>query len=135
MNEEFPAGLSVPRKMATMVRFSPVDLHTKIDTNDPKRHILQLFPDLFEGIGTMEDVPVHLEVDPTSEPVVQAPCKIPHGMLDPLKSELDRMLKLGVICKLHINETIDWVHNLVLVRKPNGKLCICLDPHAPSIRP
>ena len=22
----------------------------------------------------------------------------------------------------------DWVHNLVLVRKPNGKLCVCLEP-------
>ena len=115
--------------MATTVTFLPVDLHTKIDPNDPKGHILQLFPDLFEGISTMEDVQVHLDVDPTIEPVVQTPCKIPHGMLDPLKSELDRMLKLGVIRKLHINEATDWVHNLVLVRKPNGKLCVCLDPH------
>ena len=38
------------------------------------------------------------------------------------------MLKLGVIRKLHINEATDWVHNLVLVQKPNGKLCVCLDP-------
>ena len=38
------------------------------------------------------------------------------------------MIKLGVICKLHINEATDWVHNLVLVRKPNGKLRVCLDP-------
>ena len=36
-----------------------------------KSHILQLFPDLFEGIGTMEDVKVHLDVDPNIEPVVQ----------------------------------------------------------------
>ena len=114
--------------MATTVKFSPVNLHTKIDPNDPKGHILELFPDLFEGIGTMEDVQVYIDVDPTIEPVVQAPCKIPHGMLDPLKSELDRMLKLGVIHKLHINEATDWVHNLFLVRKPNGKLHVCLDP-------
>ena len=38
------------------------------------------------------------------------------------------MLELGVICKLDINEATDWVHNLVLVRKPNGKLHVCLDP-------
>ena len=38
------------------------------------------------------------------------------------------MMKIGVICKLPINEATDWVHNLVLVRKPNGKLCVCLDP-------
>ena len=66
---------------------------TFYDPNDPKGHILQLFPDFFEGVGTMEDIQVHLDVDPTIEPVVQAPHKTPHGMLDPLKSELDRMLK------------------------------------------
>ena len=50
------------------------------------------------------------------EPVVQTPHKIPHSMLEPLKAEINRMLKLGVIHKLHINEATDWVHNLVLVR-------------------
>ena len=75
----------------------------------------------------MENVQVHLDVNPEIEPVVQAPRKIPHSMMEPLKAELDRMVK--VICKLHINEATDWVHNLVLVRKPNGKLRVCLDRH------
>ena len=35
---------------------------------------------------------------------------------------------LGVIKKLDINQATDWCHNLVLVRKPNGKLRVCLDP-------
>ena len=130
VNEEFPIGLSVPDKMATLPKPPPVDIHTKIDTDDPKGHTLCLLPDLFEGIGTMENIQVHLDVDPKIEPVVQAPCKIPHSMLEPLKDEIDRMLKLGVICKLHVNEATDWVHNLVLVRKPNGKLRVCLDPRA-----
>ena len=38
------------------------------------------------------------------------------------------MLKLGVIHKLHINKATDWVHNLVLVRKPSDKLHVSLDP-------
>ena len=45
----------------------------------------------------MENVQVHLDVNPEVEPVVQAPRKIPHSMMEPLKAELDRMLKLGVI--------------------------------------
>ena len=104
-----------------MPRLPLVDIHMKIDTNDPKLHILQLFPELFEDIGTMENVQVHLDVDLKIEPVVQAPYKIPHSMLEPLKTEIDRMLKLGII-------HTDWAHNLVLVRKPNGKLCVCLNP-------
>ena len=50
-------------------------------------------------------------------------------MIEPLKKEIDQMLELKVIRKLDINKATDWCHNLVLVRKPNGKLRVCLDPH------
>ena len=43
-------------------------------------------------------------------------------MIDPLKQEIERMMTLGVIRKLDINQATDWCHNLVLVHKPNGKL-------------
>ena len=49
-------------------------------------------------------------------------------MIDPLKQEIEWMIKLGVIRKLDINEATDWCHNLVIVHKPNGKLRVCLDP-------
>ena len=49
-------------------------------------------------------------------------------MIQPLKEELSRMEKMGVICKMDINEATDWCHNLVLVHKPSGKLRVCLDP-------
>ena len=127
INQEFPVGLSVPNVKPRII-LPPVDLNMKINVTDLKAHIMNLFPDLFEGVGTMENVQVHLDVNPEIETVVQAPKKIPHSMLEPLKDELDRMVKLGVIRKLHINEATDWVHNLVLVRKPNGKLRVCLDP-------
>ena len=45
-----------------------------------------------------------------------------------MKAELDRMESLKVIRKLDINKASDWVHALVLVVKPNGKLHVCLDP-------
>ena len=48
---------------------------------------------------------------------------------DSLKEELDRMESMKVIRKLDINEASDWVHALVLVVKPNHKLCVCLEPH------
>ena len=78
INEEFPAGLSVPNvKSKPRPVLPPVDLNTKIDVTDPKTHIMNLFPDLFEGVSTMENVQVHLDVNPEIEPVVQAPRKIP----------------------------------------------------------
>ena len=98
INQEFPVGLSAPdAKSKPRIILPPVNLNTKIDVADPKAHIMNLFPDLFEGVGTMENVQVHLDVNPEIEPVVQAPRKIPHSMMEPLKAELDHMLKLGVI--------------------------------------
>ena len=89
---------------------------------------MELFPDLFEGIGTLKDGIVKLDIDDTITPVVQPPRKIPQVMMELLKQEIERMNNLGIIRKLNINEATDWCHNLVIVRKPNGKLRICLDP-------
>ena len=89
---------------------------------------MELFPDLFDGVGTIKDAVVKLDVDQTITPVIQPPRKIPQVMIEPLKQEIDKMLNLGVIRKLSINEATDWCHNLVLVCKPNGKLRVCLDP-------
>ncbi|GBM85033.1 Transposon Tf2-6 polyprotein [Araneus ventricosus] len=46
--------------------------------------------------------------------------------LEPLKSELDRMVKAGVIEK--VTEPTDWVSPLVIVQKKNGALRVSLDP-------
>ena len=127
LNAEFPRGLDPGSTMQSRLPLPPVDVNTKL-RNDCKAHILELFPELFDGIGTMKDTEVILDVNPDVEPVVQPPCKIPQAMVKPLKHEIDRMLELGVIHKLDINKASDWVHNLVLVRKPNGKLHVCLDP-------
>ena len=91
---------------------------------------MDLYPDLFSGVGTIENAMVHLDVRPGAVPVVCLPCHVPHAVQPKLKEELDRMLKLGVIRKLDINEASDWVHALVKVIKPNGKLHVCLDPRA-----
>ena len=72
---------------------------------------------------------VHLDVKPGATPIVCSPRKVPDALRDLLKAELDRMESMKVIRKLYINEASDWVHALVLVVKPNGKLCVCLDPH------
>ena len=85
-----------------------------------KQQIVDLYPDLFCGVGTIKNAMVHLDVKPGAVPVVCSPHCVPHAVQPKLKEELDRMLKLGVIRKLDINEASDWVHALVIVIKPNG---------------
>ena len=77
----------------------PVPLDTKMDEADLKAHVMRLYPDLFDGLRTIKNAVVHLDVKPDT-----------------------------VIRKLDINAASDWVHALVLVVKPNGKLGVCLDP-------
>ena len=46
-------------------------------------------------------------------------------MLNKVKAELDRMEEVGVI-KI-ITQPTEWVNAMHIVRKPDGKLRICLD--------
>ena len=59
-------------------------------------------------------------------PVVQPPRRVPEALKEDLKTELDRMLRLGVIKK--VEEPTEWVSQLVVAKKPNGNLRICIDP-------
>ena len=104
----------------------PVPLDTKIDQTN---HVMKLYPDLFDGVRTIKNAVVHLDVKPDAVPIVRSPRREPDALQDSLKEELDRMESMKVIRKLDINEASDWVHALVLVVKPNGKLWVCVDPH------
>ena len=50
---------------------------------------MELFPDLFDGVGTIKDAVIKLDVDQSITPVVQPPRKIPQVMVEPLKQEID----------------------------------------------
>ena len=113
---EFPAGLDVPKQKQMdlpQVYLPPIDIHTKL-RSDCKAHVMELFPELFDGVSTIKDAIVKLNVDQCIIPVIQPPRKIPQAMGDPLKHEIERMMMLGVIRKLDINEATDWCHNLSL---------------------
>ena len=83
---------------------------------------------MFDGIGTIKNTVVQLDVKPGATPIVCSPRQVPDTLRDSLKKELDWMESLKVIRKHDINKALDWVHASVLVVKPNGKLCVCLDP-------
>ena len=122
INSEFPRGLDPSNPYSTnSPKPPPVDVNLKL-RSDCKAHVMELYPDLFDGVGTIQGAKVKLDVDPNIPPVVQPPRKIPSAMVKPLKTEINCMLNLGVIQKLDINKATDWCHNLVLVCKPNGKL-------------
>ena len=99
-----------------------VPFNTKIDETNPKAHVMQLYPDLFDEVGTIKNAMVHFDIKPGAIPIVCSPRRVPDVLRDSLKEELDKMESMKVIWKLDIKEASSWVHALVLVVKPNGKL-------------
>ena len=97
INSEFPRGLDPGNSHSTnSPKLPPVDVNLKL-RSDCKAHVMELYPDLFNGVGTIQGAKVKLDIDPNVPPVVQPPRKIPSAMVETLKKEIDCMLNLGVI--------------------------------------
>ncbi|XP_064622356.1 uncharacterized protein K02A2.6-like [Lineus longissimus] len=55
------------------------------------------------------------------------PCRnVPIALKEDVKKELDRLVDLGVLEP--VSEPTEWVSQMAVVRKSNGRLRICLDP-------
>ncbi|CAG2205039.1 unnamed protein product [Mytilus edulis] len=89
------------------------------------QNIVKEYADIFDGEGSFQGH-LHLEIDETITPVKSPLRRIPIAMKPKLKSELHRLETNGVIKA--VDTPTDWVSSLVTVKKPNGKLRICIDP-------
>jgi len=58
--------------------------------------------------------------------VINPPRQIPHSLKSRLQQSLEKNIWLGVLKK--IDQSTDWVSNLVIVEKKDGSLGLCLDP-------
>ena len=67
-----------------------------------------------------------METDSTVAPVKLPLRSLPVALKQELRRELNRLENLGVIAA--VDTPTNWVSSLVLVKKPNGKLRICIDP-------
>lgn len=101
-------------------------VNTSFDSNLETGDIINKYKDLFEGIGLLKIKPIKLTVKETAEHVVYLSRKVPYAIQGELKAELDRLEKMQIIKK--VTEPTEWINSLVVVRKSNGKLRICLDP-------
>ena len=84
------------------------------------------YADVFEGLGEINGVQHEIQIDPNATPVVHPPRRVPVAFREPLKEELNRMENLGVIKEC--TEPTAWVHSLVVAKKKNNKLRVCMDP-------
>ena len=83
------------------------------------------YSDCFGELGLLPEKH-HIRVNTGISPVIHSTRRIPLALRDKVDNELDKMLKLRII--VPVNEPTEWVNQLVVTEKPNGKLRICLDP-------
>ncbi|XP_055492867.1 uncharacterized protein K02A2.6-like [Leucoraja erinacea] len=83
------------------------------------------FEDVFTGDGCMEGE-YRIEIDDRVPPVKLPKRRVPVAMMTPLQEELKDLERRGIITP--VERSTDWISSMVAVRKPNGKLRICIDP-------
>ncbi|XP_031350539.1 uncharacterized protein K02A2.6-like [Photinus pyralis] len=90
-----------------------------------RQNILIKYNDLFTGIGCIYPE-YHIQIEQNAQPVICPIRKVPIALIDKLKLTLDNLEKNKIIQK--VDGPTEWLHPLVLVKKSDNNLRICLDP-------
>ena len=94
-----------------------------------KNKVMIEYGELFKGVGRFSNSkPIHITLQDNAVLYIAPVCRVAQALQQPLKKELDCLVDLGIIRKLGVNEPSEWVNSFVCVKKPNGKICLCLDP-------
>ena len=95
------------------------------DEPPTKQDLVSEFDDILLGEGKLKGK-LHLELDRTVPPVVLPVRKVPFAIKEPLNQELDRLVKTGILIPVAL--PTDWISSMVVVKKSNGKIRLCIKP-------
>ncbi|XP_022785752.1 uncharacterized protein K02A2.6-like [Stylophora pistillata] len=87
--------------------------------------LVSKFGDVFSGEGKLKGK-LHLEIDKSVTPVALPVRKVPFAVKEPLKQELERLVKIGILQPVDV--PTDWISSMVVIKKSNGKIRLCIDP-------
>ena len=103
-----------------------------------KQDILDVYSDVFTGIGKFPGMPYKFQLKPNAKPARHAPRKVPIHLQDAFHKEIRNLEQLGILEET--KDITEWVNSFVIVEKiatssnssqghsMNKKLRICLDP-------
>ena len=129
-----PADHSRPQS-ASKCSVSPVGSVTSTEQQrmQLRSDLLKEFSDVFtsdDGTASLKPMagpPMVIHITEDAKPfAVRAARPVPHAWRDNVKSQLDDMVRQGIITPLG-DEPSDWCHPLVLVTKSDGGVRICVD--------
>ena len=85
----------------------------------------KLYPNSFDRLGSLKGA-YNIRIDPTVKPVTHARRKVPIESKEAIDKELDYLIEEEIITEQV--EPTPWVSSVTFLRKPNGKVRVCLDP-------
>ena len=106
-----------------------------------KQDILNIYSDVFTGIGKFPGLPYKFQLKPNAKPTRHAPRKVPIHLQDTFHEEIRNLEALGILEET--KDVTEWVNSFVIMEKKipidsnnshspahsmNKKLRICLDP-------
>ena len=108
-----------------------------------KQDILDVYSDVFTGIGKFSGTPYKFQLKENAKPMRHAPRKVPIHLQDAFHKEIRNLEKLGILEET--KDVTEWVNSFVIVEKKtpvdssksptisssqghSKKLRICLDP-------
>ena len=87
--------------------------------------LLSKYQDVFTNeLGTLRDIKSKLTVKPDTVPVFCKPRPVPYALRPAVDSEIDRLLKLGVLTPV---DHSDWATPIVVIPKKDNSVRICGD--------
>jgi hypothetical protein len=92
-----------------------------------KEFVLEHYDKVFQpGRGNLLGALMHIEMDPDIRPVHAPRRCIPIAKIQRVNEALEKLCEERVI--VPVTQPTNWLLNMLIKEKPNGKLRICIDP-------
>ena len=88
-------------------------------------YIVANYGDVFSGLGCLPGE-YCIEIDKSIKPVQHQPRRVAVPLKSELKKKIEELEQKQVLAK--VTKPSDWISSMVAIRKPSGKLRICIDP-------
>ena len=80
-----------------------------------KQDILEVYSDVFTGIGKFPSAPYKFQLKPNVKPVRHAPRHVPIHLQDAFHQEIRNLEQLGILEP--VKEVTEWVNSFVIMEK------------------
>lgn len=108
-----------------IIEYNPIPIRQVGGKNEVHSKIVEDYPDVFSGLGTLKNHEVKFHIDPDFKPVAQPARPVPFHLRKKFEQEITKMEENGIIEEHH--GPAPWISNVVLAPKDDGKMRVTVD--------